>query len=126
MRPVEASSSRRAIQRRREIDVVLDHEFGVADGDAAVGHRRGGPWPGTLRKPVNGAAAAPFGGVAHDRRRQRVRSDSSPPRQPGSAAHLTDAVGDDVGDPGSPLVSVPVLSITTVSMRAAVSSAVAF
>ena len=127
--PVAASSSR-ARGQRAEVDAFV--------GPAACGCRRrpGGrrrwraaPWPGTASEAsVRGSRSAPRSSACRTIAcGERVLGLAAPPRRPAPAARPRRRRRRSTSvTSGSPLVRVPVLSITTVSIRAAVSSAVAF
>ena len=122
-----ASSSRRSIKAPKST-LSVDHELAVADRDPAALRRRRSR---RARARCENRSAAAAG--RHDRRRSRTiaaasgcsdsrstaatRASSSSSSRPSVTTSVTS---------GSPLVRVPVLSITTVSMRAEVSRAVAF
>jgi hypothetical protein len=75
---------------------------------------------------VTGSRSIPRASACATIARASGCSDSLYRRSHGEQLGLVDVGGDQVGTSGSPLVSVPVLSITTVVIRAEVSRAVAF
>ena len=127
-----APGSRPARSRRAasapEVDALALEQAAVADGDPVAvdaGDRAvagdvlepGGGQPlGPAGLGVRGRSPGPAGARTRARPRRPARS-SSASSMPSATTSVTS---------GSPLVRVPVLSITTVSIRAEVSSAVAF
>ena len=124
--PPAASSSRRAPSEPRStpssaISLALPTSTRRPSTVAAA------PWPGTLRNPAAGSAGRPGPRRAGRRRRRggaRTPARPPPPAPARSSASMPSTTTSVTS--GSPFVSVPVLSITTVSMRAEVSRAVAF
>ena len=111
-----------------EVDALALEQAAVADGDPAAGDggdgavaghvlEPGGGQPVDARGRRRGATIARASGCSDSRSTAAVSASSSASSMPSATTSVTS---------GSPLVRVPVLSITTVSIRAEASSAVAF
>ena len=126
VRPVAASSSRRAASAPRSTSSSAI-SFRLPTTTRCPSTVATAPCPATFRNPVADSRSAPrssayrttaaASGCSDSRSTAAASASSSGSSMPSATTSVTS---------GSPLVRVPVLSITTVSIRAEVSSAVAF